>query len=177
MKLNVFGNRVAVSPVTEKTTGKIVLPENRHKMYLLGKVEKANQAEDQTVCYPGNLVLFQTNSTSEPVVISGEKVSFLHPGDVIGILKSEVISIENFQIAGNWIMVEPVKSIQEGKILLPENVEHCFKFSVFQVGSTVKIGVSPGDEIVLERNRLTPIQIEGREFGYIDQAFVFGKIG
>ena len=192
-ELCLFGDRVAVALVEEKWAGKIALPENRSKMFLMGQVlaqSCANlPAKDRPgfVAGIGDTVLFQINMSNSGFKHDGKQATVVHPCDLIAKLDKPTSDFSGFSVIGNWVLVKKMaREKKTGGILLPDNAAEdptAQRYEVVQVGpwtADLKVGanwhLSPGQEVVLERNRLNPISVEGADYGYIDKSFVHGVV-
>lgn len=188
-----FGDRVAVVMVEEKWSGKIVLPENRNKMFLMGQVVAQSCANLPMKDRPGfvagigDTVLFQVNLSNSGFTFCGKPATVIHPCDLIAKLDKPTSDFSGFSVLGNWVLVRKLaRDKKAGGILLPDTVADdpaSQRFEVAQVGAwtaDLKVGanwqLSPGQEVILERNRLNPISVGGADYGYIDKSFVHGVV-
>lgn len=190
-KLSLLGDRVAVTMLDEAWAGKIALPENRHKMFLMGRVvawSAANlpsKAAPSKVASNGDIVLFQINMSNSGFKLDGQQANVLHPCDVLAKLDKPTSDFAGFTPLGNWVLVSEAERVKKTSgILLPDTAVKDpaeTRYLVSQVGAWVNSGsetvkINPGSEVIVERNRLNPISIGGRDYGYIDKSFVHGVV-
>jgi len=187
-KLNLFGDRISIIPVDESFEGKIEMPQTREKVHDLGQViavgnGKVNGSDKLREIFvkEGDLVLFQTNAMmvfNATTVIEGKSVLTLHQGDLIARLTSTVVKLENFNVIGKWILVEPF-SPRTSVIVTPENAPSAMleeRFKVTQRGNAVRDEIKVGDELILERSRCNRFDLNGEKFAYISDDSVYGVV-
>lgn len=187
--MTLFGDRVAVTEISEEITGELVLPQNVKTTgnYELGKVQQASPNSLQIVAV-GDIVLFQIPNmvkTSTTYRFDKEsKVAVIHKGDIIGILRKPHVDIENFEIAGNWMLL----SIKIGNpfgiktdLVLPDNAKPNLEdihWNIVQLGrgcTDLPEGIKVGDQVIIERTRVNPITLGNTEYGFVDKSYIYGK--
>jgi hypothetical protein len=190
MKLKLAPGKVAVKKIEAKLKGVIGLPPSRTKSYDLGQIvdtgdlsafghERKNSTAE--IFKKGDVIIFQLPQHLANLIchrIKGELLIFLNVADIIGRLKSDVIDIDNFQIASKYILLKPTIREVSALIVVPASAEEMNKeslsFSVAQKGVDVSINIFKGQEVFPHKGRLSPIIIENEEFAFIDQDFIDG---
>lgn len=189
--IKLYGERVALMPVEEDYSGSIQLPDGTNSTlgHELGKIKAVGDCRVKDEQRPifvnaGDVVLFQMNQ-----MLAGQCLyrwqnkhlfMVLLQSDMIARLKSTKITLEGFEILGNWILLEPFATPKievNGAILIPDNVQNSKdRLRVIQLGSTVDLDVKVGDEVVPAKNRCNPIRIDGDDYVYIDKSSLAGVI-
>ena len=194
MNIKLAKDRVALTEIDEAVDGAIVIPQTRKVEFQLGKVIETGYNK---LIKKGDVAVFQLpaqvkNSTLYKIKgqdgLVNDRFCVVHANDIIATLKTNIISLENFQISGNWILLEMFFGT-EGEattIVLPENytppIEE-FRFRVIQIGTTAdedkdgnkeELMYSLGQEVYVERNRCNPIKIDNREFCFIEKSYIYG---
>lgn len=180
-KLTLFGERIAIKQIEEAIEGEIVIPAGTTlSNYQLGRVlatgPKATHAK------VGDVVLFQIPThimASATYRWGGEEAALIHQADIIGKLKTNVVNVANFEIAGGWVLLDiEIQGLNAG-LSLPQNVQPNLvdiHFTVRQIGDHVAKdrGYEVGDKAMVERQRCNPLKIEDKEYAFCDQQWVFG---
>ncbi len=184
MSLKIFGERVALKPVEEKFGSGIILrPANRNVTSQLGEIVALSESASK-VFKPGQICWFQvahdlrTGAKICPEY-QVEDTSYLiqHYRDLIAILDGPVVKLENFSIAGEWCLVKAELIPHEGRLLLPDSIktnQEFIRYRLVQKGPTVDLEINVGDELIVEKNRCNPIEIDGEQYFYITKMFVYG---
>lgn len=190
----VFGERLAVTELTETLEGSIVMPPGFSAAgtdYRIGQIIEVgdgvlwNGKTADILFEVGQLVLFQipqkiADSTTFRIPRFNENRPFalVHQGDVIGILTKPVVSMETFQIAGNFVLGKIFENPNESIIALPDNAVKRlteFRIQVVQVGTGIKDApYEAGDEIFPDRSRCNPIVLNDTEYLFVDVNNIFG---
>jgi hypothetical protein len=128
---------------------------------------------------PGDIVMYQLGGPqieNSKFKLDGKPIKVFHQGDCIAKLSSCKISIETFQVIGNWVLLEV--RFDQGVIIVPEKVapSEDFKFFVTQVGDGVKLPLTKGQQVIPERGRCLPIEINGTTYVYTHQDFIHGAL-
>jgi co-chaperonin GroES (HSP10) len=132
---------------------------------------------------PGDIVLFQLPaSLAGRVTYKFKDVlhAFLSAEDIIARLSSDTISYENFKIVGRFMLLQPDVREPSKLIQLPQNApearEEGLHFSVLQKGADVKLDVTTGQEVYPDKGFVNPINIDGKDFTFVDQQHVYGAL-
>lgn len=198
--MKLIGERVAITEVEEEFTGSIVIPTFHSSVggdYEIGQVMDIGDKCD--FVKPEEFILFQIPQkvrTSTTYKIRNKEIhndvfSIIHQGDVLAILKNRKITLEGFEIAGNWVLLEMFTdypstiAIPNGSVPLEE-----YRFKVLQMGRGVmsrnpppstmdeiikaKLSFKVGDEVFVERQRCNPIKIDGKEYVFCDKVYIYG---
>ena len=191
-----LGNRVALTEIDSEVSGSIIIPQTANTgTYELGTVREVG--EDVTYVNPGQNILFQMpqkvklSSTynitgtvddvedGQPVKkVVNTRLCIIHQDDILAILKGTKISLEDFEIGGNWILLSMWTNAYTSVIAMPESYAppiEDFRFTVLQLGRGVTdVPYSAGDEVFIERQRANPIKIDDKEYVFIDKSYVYG---
>lgn len=110
--------------------------------------------------------------------------------DLIGRLKADVVSLENFEILGDFVLVKPVvRNSRTSLLVLPDSAQKNTEFvyyTVVQKGSTVDLPIKVGQEIIINHGRINALffstvnQITGTatndEYGYVIKDYIHGVV-
>lgn len=195
MKLKLAPGKIAVKRLEEKARlkGGLELPASRSKLYDLGEVVtignleqfgyegKESTAEEFK---PGQIVLFQIPQHVAGLIaheIGGVIHIFLNVVDIIAKLDKNEIALENFHVAGRFVLLRPtVRKAKDQIIIVPDSAEEAKKesihFSVVQLGKDVKLDLYSGQEVFPHRGRANPIVIDNDELCFVDQQFIDGAL-
>ena len=191
-KISVYGNRIAIIEIDEPVEGVLALPQNRERAdYRLGETTCVGDAVRASLKV-GQRVLFQipeaiqkTATYSYPAVDDGpNKFVVIAGDDVFGTLAELKLSLENFKIAGDWVLCKMVEmKAKDEMIIRPDTASirlSDLHFDCLQVGDTVfpvdeAHAYAPGDRIFIERARATPIILNGEELIIIHKSSVIGR--
>jgi co-chaperonin GroES (HSP10) len=183
--LTLFGENVAVQMVEEAVEGKITLPQNKHVRHELGRVMtvgdgKYRTGENRTMWVkPGDIIMYQLGGpqiSNAAYKLDDAPIRVFHQGDAIARLKINKITMENIQILGDWVLLRV--ETQKGLIVIPD--QHVppenFKFYLEQVGEGFKLNIAIGEEVMPERGRCAPMDINGKTYVYTHQDFLRGVV-
>jgi co-chaperonin GroES (HSP10) len=185
-KLHLLNEKIAVQEIREELQGSIALPEHRLIKHELGRVVavgngKYRTGENKTMWVKeGDIVLYQLGAPQQNNAlfkIDGKPLKVFHQGDVIARLSSPTVKMENFAIVGNWVLLSV--EVEQGVILVPEAIapSETFKFRLLQKGAGFDLpGVEIGDEVLPERGRCAPIEIDGKTYVFTLQDFIHGTV-
>lgn len=185
MKLNLFGDRVAIVKVEEEFDGKIIIPDNTHQQHWIGRIVSTSpKVHEEGEFKNGQLVMFQTNAMMEfnnSVRVGDSDVMVLHPNDIISILDGMVVKLENFKIASQWVLLKGEDVGQVSSIILPDQGKqqnsHYIRWFVEQKGAkTAKNLFKVGDEVAVQKGRCNPISINHDTYFYVTQDNLHGVI-
>jgi co-chaperonin GroES (HSP10) len=190
-KLRIFGERVAITELKEEYEGEILLPENRHVVHSLGEVVSVGDGKWSTgepkemFLKEGDIVFYQCSGMvlfNNMFKVGDVPILIMHQGDIIARLTSRKVAIENFTVCGNFLLCEKTYE-RPSLIIIPDNAEQATKqehsvvhYHVVQVGNTVKLPVEVGQEVTVHQGRANPLQLNGKEYVYVDQANINGII-
>lgn len=176
--------RLAVVKTEETYEGIVVIPQNKVQTHKLGTVV-ATGAEVDVGVSVGDIIMYQANAMFEAGVthlVNETPVAFMHKGDAIGKLSSRVVSVDTFQILGDFILLEEISLSKVGDLYLPESAVPPPEFRVLQIGATVHKDDDPlvqtlavGEEIFIDRTRATPIRLGLKTFFYLPKGWIHGK--
>jgi len=108
--------------------------------------------------------------------------------DLIGRLTGDTVSLDNFQILGDFVLVKPELRGTGGSILLPSSVEKSPEFvyyRVVQIGSSVGLDIKVGDEIIINHGKVNVLVFNHKdargghvndEYGYVIKDYVHGVV-
>ena len=108
--------------------------------------------------------------------------------DLIGRLSGDTVSIENFEILGDFVLVKPELRGTGSTILLPSSAEKSPEFvyyKVVQIGSRVKLPIEVGQEVIINHGKINVLMFNKRgldgtwtndEYGYVIQDYVHGVV-
>lgn len=187
-----YGKRVALQLAEEESEGLIVPPPTQMRMHVLGKVIAIGQEVEEIKV--GDVVFFQKvihpfgNQQQDPFGdtkrydLNGTPTFIELANDMIARLSAMKIKLDTFETLGDWVLcrkkiVEPSKLIIVPDTAEQANQDIMVEFRVEQVGSTCDLEVETGQELILDRGRANPIQIENTEFVYVHKNFVLGVMG
>ena len=195
-KIKLFGVRVALKQIDEEVTGSLFIPSivKQGALYELGKVWAVGP--DATFASEGDTVVFQMpdmvkKSTTYRMSTDGERFTVIHHLDVLAILHKPIMAIEHFEIAGNWVLAEMIVNKPAGGLELPENYRtelEDIRIRIVQLGRGVTdVEYAVGQEIVCEKTRCNPINLEKTDFAtgekvnaeyvFLTKDYVYGVIG
>lgn len=184
-KIKLFNEKIAVKQAVEEIKGSIILPQNRVKKFEMGEViaigdgkYRDGKSQDMWV-QPGDIVMYQLGGPqieNSKFKLDGTPIKVFHQGDVIAKLSALTITKDTFHIVGNWILLEI--EVEQGLIIVAK--EHApaeeFKFVVRQIGQGVKLPISVGQYVYLERGKCLPVEIDGVTYVYTHQDFIHGAL-
>lgn len=193
-----FGERIAVTESNFEFEGDILMPEGHQtlgKEYRLGEVVgvpdlvyfAAGEKKRAPMHYVelGDKVVFQIPAKITegvqyvlPHYFAGKPFSIILQGDILGILKSKVVTPETFEIAGNWVLLESWTNKPATFLDLPDNFAaelKDFRLRVVQKGKGVTDDrYQIGDEVFVEKSRCNPIFLGSKEYCFIEKGWIFG---
>lgn len=183
--LKLFREMIAVKSAKEEVKGSIIMPENRLIRHDLGEVVSIGDGhyrtgENKTIWVkPGDLIMFQLGGPQQNnslYKINGESTRVFHQGDAIARLKTNLVTLENFEILGDWVLL--TVAIDQGLIVVPEKVAspETFKFHLLQKGAGFKLDIEIGDEVIPERGKCAPIEVDGKTYVFTHQDFLHGAL-
>jgi co-chaperonin GroES (HSP10) len=190
--LTLLGENIAVAMVEEKMEGAILLPQNKYVRHEMGRVIAVGDGkyrQDPTITTPvpdraiwvqvGDIIMYQLGGpqiNNAVYKVDGDIIRIFHQGDAIAKLKTNKITMENILILGNYVMLRV--ETQKGIIVIPDAAQQPenFKFYLEQKGAGVVLDIAIGEEVLPERGRCAPIDINGKTFVYTHQDFIRGVV-
>lgn len=190
--LTLLGENIAVTMVEEQMEGDIILPQNKYVRHELGRVIAVGDGkyrqdpaltvpiQDRAIWVkPGDIIMYQLGGpqiANAAYKLDEQPIRIFHQGDAIARLKTNKITMENIQILGNWVMLRV--ETQKGLIVIPDQAQppENFKFYLEQKGEGVVLDIAIGEEVLPERGRCAPIEINGKTFVYTHQDFIRGVV-
>jgi len=187
MQIKLAPNRVALTQIDFEPTGSILVPPSKTKDIELGKVIETGPSDIPFVD-KGDFVVFQLphqvkastmyKVRNEKIDLVNDMMVIMHEADIIARLKSADLSIENFEIAGDWILLDMFTTKADSPIITPDTVTppiEEFHFKILQVGRGVKTDFyTIGTVVYVEKNRCNPIMIGDKEYIFINKNYVYG---
>lgn len=212
--IKVLGHRALLDWWKPDTTSRIIQPDISGQTDVLrwGKVNavgdgKLNWSMREKLAGRG----FETPAVIPNVVNVGDRVCFemndmikhaqvyrrwkagvdaiqLLQTDLIGRLKTDVVSLANFEILGDFVLVKPiVRNSSNTLIVLPDTAQKQGEFvyySVVQKGANVDLPINIGDEIIINHGKINVLMfntvnpITGTstldEYGYVIKDYIHG---
>ena len=190
--LTLLGENIAVTMVEEKLEGDIILPQNKYVRHEMGRVIAVGDGKyrqdpasgtpttDRAIWVQvGDIIMYQLGGpqiANAAYKLDGQPIRIFHQGDAIARLTTNKITMENIQILGNWVMLRV--ETQQGTIIIPDAAQlpENFKFYLEQKGAGVTLDIAIGEEVLPERGRCAPIDINGKTFVYTHQDFIRGVV-
>jgi co-chaperonin GroES (HSP10) len=183
--LTLFGENIAIQMIEETIEGEIILPQNKFIRHELGRVlsvgdGKYRTGEAKTMWVaPGDIIMFQLGGpqvNNATFKLDGKPIRVFHQGDAIARLKTNTINMDNIQILGDWVLLRV--EVQQGTIIVPEQHQspENFRFYLEQIGAGFKLDIKVGEEVLPERGRCAPIDINGKTYVYTHQDFIRGVV-
>ena len=189
--LKLFGPRVLLAKEKPAQKGKLLLPDNRDAIHALARVVAIGDGvirlpDGTRVDVPlkvavGDIVFFQTNaSMAAACSYELDRVSYMNlmQGDLLARLPDTDITVEKMEMLGDWVLITP--SIrQTGTIILPatmnyqEHLEHTY-WTCVKAAPGSDFEAVPGQEVLVNAHRASPVQIDSAIYCYIDRNFILG---
>jgi co-chaperonin GroES (HSP10) len=205
MNMQLFGHRCLVEyyQPPQDSASRIIVPDNArqhdtHRMGIVrvignGKV-KGKAGLIPSLVKVGDLVSFQINhmmETTQTYVLEGKHYLNLLQDDLIARIHGDNYIVDNMEMLGDYVLLKHFMRQPAGSALfLPETVvrQSAPEFIYFRCvakGSTVDLPIQPGDELLVNFGRLTPLfithrdekgNIENQEFAYTRKEWVDGVV-
>lgn len=203
MNVKLFGHRCLVEFYRPKTASKIIIPDSAqntdtHRLGIVrfvgDGVVKGKDAPEPALVKEGDVVMFQINGMMEATqkfVLDGKHYMNLLQGDLIARINGEDLTAENMEMLGDYVLLKHFVRQQPGSTLfLPDNAVRqsapdFIYFRCVKKSATVDLAVEPGNEVVVNFGRLTPMFIvkrnddgttENQEFCYTRKEWVDGVV-
>lgn len=183
MNFKLFGERVALEPVEQTYSGKVVLPQSAARVFDLGRVVAIGdgKVKDKTVplrVKVGDTAVFQANMmvahNCRHDFGPKSKFIFLLQQDLIAVLHGTEIKLERFQVVGHWVLLQPFDEVT-GIIKTPDTATRPARYRAVQVGEDAPAELLD-KEVIVEKTRVSKISIGDRELAFIHQANVMGVV-
>lgn len=187
-----FGPRVVITPVTEKHAGLIVMPPRagRHNhvlgtvLYLGDGKTPGSDKVTKSQVKVGDTVLIQTNDYMINACTFKDHNDVLclnvHEGDIVAKTSDLVIKLETFQVVGHWVLVKMFNAPSKSVLVLPDNAKEptseYTRFRLVQLGSLCSVTPAVGNEVVVDKGRITPIQLQSETYFYMNEAGLLGEV-
>jgi co-chaperonin GroES (HSP10) len=186
-KVRPVKHRVALTAVQEEATGIILMPSNANQVHRLGRVAAIGDTVQIGVAVD-DIVIYQVNKMFELSVThfvgegdQRQPVMIMHQGDTFAKLDSPQITLENFHVLGDWILVRDIKIDMIGGLYLPDTAIPPPEFEVVQIGNLlpssedpVLAGLKVGDKVYVDKSRANQIRLEGKLFWYVLKQGIHG---
>jgi len=194
MQIHLLGNRVLVKyvPSTHKR-GRIFLPDvsEKHDTHRMGVVQVVGV--DCKLVKVGDTVCFQVNDVMSWAQVfkrlgDGEPMLHLLESELIGRVTGDEITLETFEVLGDFVIVRPVVRRPESTLVIPDQAAltpDMLHYMLEQQGSTVGLPVVKGQEIIINHGRvsrmyMTKLREDGGsdnvELGYTLKEWVHGYV-
>lgn len=194
MQIKLLGNRVLVKyvPAAQKR-GRIILPDvaEKHDTHRLGIVQ--NVGPECKLVKPGDTVCFQVNDVMSWAQIykqlaNGEPMLHLLESELIGRITGEEITLETFEVLGDYVIVRPEVRRPESAIVIPDQAAltpDMVHYILEQKGQTVDLPIVKGMEIIMNHARISRMYVtkqridggtENTELGYTLKDWVYGYL-
>lgn len=183
------GERIALINTEEAYEGKIVLPESAIRSHVHGKCIAVGNGiypdgtEKEIYAKVGEVYLYQIDGAQKvnaSFTIEGQIVLLLHQADMICRLNQKTVSFDSIDMMGHWLLVEPYYESTESAIVIPESVKEkqseLHHFRLVKKGPQAAIEAETGDEIFPARGRLTPLNLDGKVYCFIQDNFIYGHV-
>lgn len=187
-KIKPIGERIAIVNTEVAYEGKIALPESRHKTHVHGKCIAVGSGKypdgttKEMYAKVGEVYLYQIDGAQQvnaTFKVDNEPVLLLHQADMICRLNDKVVSFDSLDMMGHWLLVEPYFQ-NESTIVIPDSAketqQELHHFKLAKKGPQADITANIGDEIFPARGRLTPLNIDGKTYCFIQDNFIYGHL-
>ena len=187
-KIRPIGERIAIVNTEVAYEGKIALPESAHKTHVHGKCIAVGSGKypdgttKEMYAKEGEVYLYQIDGSQQvnaTFKVDNQPVLLLHQADMICRLNDKVVSFDTIDMMGHWLLVEPYFE-NKSEIIIPDSAKetqhdlHHFKLA--KKGPQADIRANVGDEIFPARGRLTPLNLDGKSYCFIQDNFIYGHL-
>ncbi len=187
-KIRPIGERIAIVNTEVAYEGKITLPESAHKTHVHGKCIAVGSGKypdgttKEMYAKEGEVYLYQIDGSQQvnaTFKVDNHPVLLLHQADMICRLNDQVVSFNTIDMMGHWLLVEPYFE-NKSEIIIPDSAKdtqhdlHHFKLA--KKGPQADIKANLGDEIFPARGRLTPLNLDGKIYCFIQDNFIYGHL-
>jgi co-chaperonin GroES (HSP10) len=204
-KFKLFGDRVLLERVAPKK-GSIHIPQMAESVSTIGRVVALGNGKrpgiktiqhngyfyevtlkDVTMLVEvGDIVYFETNAMSAAQAaydMGDDMLVNLSHGDIIARISGThldgvEITVDNFEIMPDFIMVDPFQRELSSTIQLPEVAQKAQRvyYRLLKKGSNVSKPCEIGDELLLDQSYSRPVDIQGKTYGYVHQNAIHGVV-
>lgn len=204
MSIKLFGHRVLLKhEKLENSKSKIVIPDvaGKHDLNRTGRVKVVgdgrvkNAVTGQVEVKPPlvkveDLVMFQINDVMKWAQIyrhGKDDLIWMLQHELIARINGDDMNMDTFEILGDFVLVKPeIRKLGEG-LVLPDSIKSpdMIHYTVKQIGSTVDMPFTVGQEVICNHGRINPIFIPEKqsdggpiqvEYGYVFKDFVHGMV-
>lgn len=194
MNIHLFGNRVLVEYVPPiKKRGRIILPDiaEKHDTHRMGIVKVVG--DECKLVKVGDTVCFQVNDVMTWAQVykqlaDGDPLIHLLETELIGRIHGDTISLETFEVLGDFILVRPEVRRPESSIVIPDQATltpDMLHYILEQKGQTVDLPIEKGQEVIINHGRVSRMYVtrqridggsDNVELGYTLKEWVHGAI-
>lgn len=204
-KFKIFGDRVLLERISAKR-GSIHIPQMAESVSTIGRVIALGDGKRpgiKTIQHNGHfyevtlkdvdmlvklgdIVYFETNvmAAANSAYDMGDDVLVnLSHGDIIAKISGShldgvEITVDNFEIMPDFIMVDPFQRELSSTIELPEVAKNAQRvyYRLLKKGSNVTKPCEIGDELLLDQSYSRPLDIQGKTYGYVHQNAIHGIV-
>lgn len=177
-----IGDRIALRLVEEDTTGLQVIKATEQRMYCMSEVLAIGDGVKHIKV--GDKLLWQWIAQMQwrnQYTLNDKEIFILQESDMIARLTQRKVTLNTFEILGDWCLVEKVMPTKVGRIHLPGNVESnnpaITRYFMRQMGAKAAealAGVLIGDELFVDRSRANPLEIQGVPYVYVQSVHILG---
>lgn len=192
MNIRLFGDQVLFKPIDEEVGGSLILPQRQNKKYELGQVlvlgdgqkkdALGNPKKVEMLVNVGDLIWFQVNpyaAFNNSVHLDGKTYMTIIQNDMIARLKEPKVSIENFEILGDWVLLTTFEDkAPHSGIIIPgtaDEASRSLRYKVSQVGQLVD-SVVAGEEVIIDKKMANLVSINHEPFFYISRHSILGIV-
>ena len=173
-KLVLFGEKVALHNLPEVVETTLELPENRSISFNIGEVLAVadgvyRDGTKKTMWVSnGDYVMYMLDGENGPttrnakIKLNGELVHVIHQGDCIARLHGQKITLNEFEILGEYLLLKAFQNEPSGLIIQPKQYAppEEFRFIVEQTGQGIKLPLKKGMEVFPEYGKCGPLTID-----------------
>ena len=202
---NLFGEYIGITELKERAVGTIQLPDSRATDFRIGRIcalgdgvirENGKKLSKEILYTIGQIVVYKIPkivTSSSTYAMTDNNVIVIHQRDVLFSMSKPIFTFENYEPAGEWILVEAFKREGE-RIILVDGTDAIekFRFRVKRISDYAQkilhnlhdLIVVEGDELAVNRIRLEPLRLvhsitadlETKEYMLAGIDHVFGKV-
>lgn len=189
LQLKIKGPRIAVVDVEEQNTTGILFPDNAGRAYVFGQVFALGDNLVAGVKKPyhfdiGDVVVFQANPMMMAncrFEVDGQKFLLILQSDALAKFKNgkAEMSLDSIEMAGEWVLCSIETHSMVGGIHIPDSAKTSTRppsFRLVKAGPYSEIDYPVGTELMVERTRVTSMQIGNLRYGYVHKDCCYGAI-
>jgi co-chaperonin GroES (HSP10) len=204
-KFKLFGDRVLLERVAPKK-GSIHIPQMAESVSTIGRVVALGSGQRpgiktiqhnghyyevtlkdvEMLVKVGDIVYFETNAMTAAQAaydMGDDMLVNLSHGDIIAKISGKhldgvEITVDNFEVMPDFVMVDPFQRELSSTIELPEVAQKTQRvyYRLLKKGSNVSRPCEIGDELLLDQSYSRPIDIQGKTYGYVHQNAIHGVV-